>query len=100
MGMVQRRQHVSLALETRAPIGVVTEGSWQHLDRDVAAKPRVVGAVDLSHSAGTDTVLNLVEAECPARESGSLRRAHQVRCSLQRRRFKEAAALLCQHRLE
>ena len=51
VGMVEAGQHLGLPLETRQPVGVERERFGQHLDRDVPAELRVLGAVDLAHSA-------------------------------------------------
>lgn len=48
VGMVERREHVCLALEARQPFRVLREGVGQHLNRHVAPEVRVVSAIDLA----------------------------------------------------
>ena len=50
VGVAERREHLRFALETGEPIGIVREGVWQDLQRDVAAKLRVPGAIHLAHA--------------------------------------------------
>ena len=52
--MVQRREHLRLALEARHALGVVGERLGQDFDRDVAAELGVVRAVDLAHATRAD----------------------------------------------
>ena len=49
--MIQRCQQLGLALEAGQPFGIVAEDVGQHLDGDLAAEFRVLGAVDYTHSA-------------------------------------------------
>ena len=44
--MIQRRQHPRFAFEARQPLGVVRERARQDLDGDIAAQPRIAGAID------------------------------------------------------
>ena len=59
--VVERGEHLRLALEAGEPLGVRGEGLGQELERDVAAELRVGRAVDLAHAAraerGGDPVL-------------------------------------------
>jgi hypothetical protein len=59
--MVQRRQHLRLASETRHAVGIVGEGLGQDLDGDVAVEPGVGCAPDFTHASdaefGNDTVM-------------------------------------------
>ena len=48
--MVERREHLGLALEAGEPLGIGGEGLGQHLDGDLAAEPGVGGALDLAHA--------------------------------------------------
>ena len=48
--------------------GSLASAAGKHLDGDVAAEPRVVGAVDLAHAAGADGRDDLVRAEARANE--------------------------------
>ena len=54
VGVVQGGEDASFALEPREPIRIGRERGRQELDRDVTAKPRVAGAIDLAHPAGAD----------------------------------------------
>jgi hypothetical protein len=46
--MVERGQHLRLALDARQPRGVAREGVGERLDRDVAPEARVARAPDLA----------------------------------------------------
>lgn len=46
--MVERGQHLRLALEAGEALRIVGEGLRQDLDGDLALQPRVAGAVDLA----------------------------------------------------
>ena len=63
VGMVQRRQHLGLALEARHALAVVRERLGQNLDRHVAFQLGIVGAVHLAHAAGADGREDLVGAQ-------------------------------------
>ena len=69
VGVVERRGRARFLLEARQPLGV-GDARRHDLDRDVAAKPRVAGAVDLAHAAGADRGLNLVGTELRADGQG------------------------------
>ena len=64
--MVQRREDLRFALETRQAIGITGEGIGQDLERDVALQLRVLRAIDLAHPAGADLGGDLVDAEAGA----------------------------------
>ena len=64
--MVQDPARAGLLLETAQAVGVGGEGRRQDLDRDVAAEPRVAGAVDLAHPPRADRREDLVGAESGA----------------------------------
>ena len=52
--MIERGEHLRLALEAREAIGIGGERLGQDLDRDVAPELRVARAVDLAHPAGPE----------------------------------------------
>ena len=54
VGVIQRCEHASLALEAGEPFGIDGEDGWQHLNRHVASEPCVVRAVDVAHPARSD----------------------------------------------
>ena len=72
--MVQRREHLRLALEPRQPLGIARERAGQDLDRDVATEPRVAGAIDLAHAAAPEQRENLVAADAAANHRRETRR--------------------------
>ena len=49
--MVERGEHLRLALEARQAIGVAGHGLGQHLDGDVALQAGIAGAIHLAHPA-------------------------------------------------
>jgi hypothetical protein len=49
--MVERRQHLRLALESRKPGGIGREGSRKDLERHVPVEPRIACAIHLAHAA-------------------------------------------------
>jgi len=51
MGMIQRREDLRFALESRQALGIGGEQIRQDLDGDVAMQPRVAGAIHLPHAA-------------------------------------------------
>jgi len=68
--MVQRGQHLGLALEAAQSIGVADHTVGQDLQRDLAIQRGVARAIDLTHSARADKGENLVRSEaCSDRES-------------------------------
>ena len=52
--MVERRQHLRLALEARQPFGIAGKGVRQHLNGDVPVEGRVPRSVDITHAAFAD----------------------------------------------
>ena len=54
VGVVQRRRELRLGPEAAQERGVVGERGVQHLDRDPAAQPLVLGDVDATARAGAD----------------------------------------------
>jgi hypothetical protein len=63
---VQRRGRVSFLLESAEAIGIGRERRGQHLDRDVAPKARIAGAIHLAHAARADLAGNLIHPETSA----------------------------------
>ena len=72
--MIERREHLRLARESRQPIRVAREQLGQDLERDVAIEFRVARAIDLAHAALPKPVEDLVSADSAARGE-----AHGVR---------------------
>ena len=68
--MVQRCGRVCFLLESAEAIGIGRERGGQHLDRDVAPKSRIAGAIDLAHAARADLGGNLIHPEAGARCEG------------------------------
>jgi hypothetical protein len=56
--MVQRSQHVRLALETNAPLSIAGDRGGQHFQRDLAPQLRIPGAIDFAHRSGADALDN------------------------------------------
>jgi hypothetical protein len=65
--MVQRAQDAGFVLKTEKTIGIVRNRRGQDFDGDRAVKPRIAGAVDLAHAAGTDRRLNFIRSKPGAR---------------------------------
>ena len=65
--VVQRRQHLGFAPETRQPIGISGDRRGKNLDRDSPFQPAVGGLIDLAHSADADLANHLVGAEAGTR---------------------------------
>ena len=61
IGMVQRRQHLRFARETRHAVGIGGEGVGQNFDGDFAVELGIGGAIDRAHAAlaefGGDAVM-------------------------------------------
>ena len=66
VGMIERRQRLGLALETRQPLGVAGNRRRQRLQRDVAAQRRVARPIDLAHPAGAEQGQHLVRSDAGA----------------------------------
>ena len=64
--MVQRGEHLRLAIEPREPLGVVRDRRQQHLDRDVAIQLGIARAIDLTHAARAEHGDDLVRSEAAA----------------------------------
>jgi hypothetical protein len=61
--VIERSQHLRLALEPREPVGIRGESRRQQLDRGFAPEPCVPGSEDLAHPAGAQRSDDLVLAE-------------------------------------
>ncbi len=82
VSMVERREDLRFALETRHALGVCGESFRQDLDCHVAPQPRVPGAVHLPHSAGADRRHDFIGPE-PGTRSESHRCA-EILCAMSR----------------
>jgi peroxiredoxin len=69
--MIERCQHLRLALQSRQSIGVVEERRGKRLDGDVAIQSRIARAIDFAHAAGAQRSGDLIGAE-----SSSNRESH------------------------
>ena len=67
VGMVERRQHLRFALESRQPVRVGGHRRRQYLDGDVTLQLAVAGAIDLAHAARAQGPDDGVDAEPRAR---------------------------------
>ncbi len=65
-GMIQRRQHLRFAAESREAIRIVGDRRQQHLDRDVAIQLGIARAIHLAHAAGAEGGEDFVRAEARA----------------------------------
>jgi hypothetical protein len=54
VGMIQRSQHMRLALEAGHALRIGRKGVRQYFDSDVAMEFPVAGAINLTHAAGTE----------------------------------------------
>ncbi len=61
--VVETRQHLRLALESREAVGILGDIRRQHLERDLAAELLVLGAPDLAHPAGAELAGDAVVRE-------------------------------------
>ena len=67
--MVERREHLRLALESREAFAIAGERVGQDLDRDLASELGVARAIHLAHPAGAERRNDLVRTELvPAAE--------------------------------
>ena len=55
-----------LALDAREQHGIFGDTAGENLDGDIAAQPRVVGAIDLAHAARAEQAGNLVGSDACA----------------------------------
>jgi hypothetical protein len=53
-GVIERREQLRFALESREAIRIEGEDSWQHFQRDVSIELRVARSMDFAHPAGAD----------------------------------------------
>src|SRR5262249_49005641 len=63
MWMSQGGEDRGLQLETCQTIRIAGKRSGKYLDCDIASEPRVAGAIDLAHTAGSDKGANLVHSQ-------------------------------------
>ena len=68
--MVERRQHLRLALKARDAIGIGGKEIRKNLDGDVAAQPRITRSIHFAHAACADGGHNLVRSESSAGREG------------------------------
>ena len=61
--MVERREHLRLALEACEPVGIAGEELGKDLQRDVTIELRVARTIDLAHAARAECRDDLVGAE-------------------------------------
>ena len=85
--MIERGEHLRLALEAREPIGVGGKDRGQDFQRDVATKPGVAGTVDFAHPAGADRHQDFVAPQFRSRRQhrGLMPGSHQKGVSYDRR---------------
>ena len=74
--VIQRRQSFRLALKSCETIGIGGKCLRKNLQRDVAAKLRIAGAIHLAHPTGAERTGDLVRAE-----SGTAGEGHGVRAA-------------------
>ena len=73
VGMIQAGGRARFLLEAPPPFGVRREVGRQHLQRDIAAQPAVVRAVDLAHPARGNRRNDVVASEARARSDCHVR---------------------------
>ena len=61
--MIERSQDAGFTTKPCPAIVIEWMAPGENLDRDVAAEPRVSRAVDLTHAAGAEQLLDLIGAE-------------------------------------
>ena len=82
VGMIEGGKRPRFTLEARQPIRIGPKRGRQHLERDVAAQPAVVGAIDLAHPADADDGGDLIRPESSTSEchvSRGIRRDYMSR---------------------
>ncbi len=67
VGMIERRENLSLALEASHTIGIVCESVWKKLDRDAAPEFCVARPVDFAHATGAQRADHFIRTETGAR---------------------------------
>jgi hypothetical protein len=65
--MVQGREDLRFALESRKPIGISDKQIGQDLQRNIAPKLRITGAIHLAHAARAKGRLDLIRSESSTR---------------------------------
>ncbi len=63
VGMIERRQHLRLARETRQSIGVVGKQRGQHFEGDVSIECGIACAIHLAHTSLSEQAEDLVRAK-------------------------------------
>ena len=64
--MIQRREHLRFALESREAISILCESRRQQLEGNVASKTRVMREIHLAHAAAAERSNDGVRAEMVA----------------------------------
>src|SRR5262245_21686457 len=72
--MIERREHLRLAREPRATVGIGGERVRQDLQRDVAIQLRVAGPIHFAHTTRAEQADHLIAAEPRAGREGHGRR--------------------------
>jgi len=68
--MIERGQQLRFAREPRDAVGVVAKSLRQDFDRHLAAQTRIMRAIDLPHSSGTEHGDDFVRTELEAGSEG------------------------------
>ena len=61
--VVERREYLRFAAETRPAVGIVVQHGAKNLQRDITVQSRVASAIDLAHAAGAQRRDDLVGAD-------------------------------------
>jgi hypothetical protein len=88
--MIERREYVSFALESRQPLRIQRERSRQHLHRDIAPQASITGAIHLAHPARAERPNQLIHTDAPAGRQRRRRRVDQRRREGHRRPVENA----------
>ena len=89
VGMVERREHLGLALETGQPFGILLEGDWKDLDRHLAVEGGVERLPYHAHATLTDfldhavveQLLSGLDGHCSVLpQDGQVKRSFPLRC--------------------
>src|SRR4030095_7784544 len=64
--MIDRRQHLGFAPESRQAIRIDRETLWKNLECDVPIQPAVASVIHLAHSTRTNHRADFVDAELAA----------------------------------
>jgi hypothetical protein len=92
--VVQRRERARLSLESRQSFWICRICLRQHLDRDITTEPRIMRAIDLTHSAGAEGRHDLVRAEARSDGQSHVRSASSRGDSNENARGKRKEGLL------